>query len=121
MKVSIRVMAVALGISFIAGCAVTVPREMKLADPSNRKTVDHPGTNLDSIRLACAETMLNASPASEATDIDVRVLSQGEIVVTEVDAVLKNVGMLNTSLPVTYRCEYRNGELASGTWTRGLK
>jgi hypothetical protein len=94
---------------------------MKLADPQNRKTVDSPGTNLDAIRLACAETMLNASPAIEATDINARVLSQGDLVVTEVDALLKNVGAFSQSLPVTYRCEYLKGHLASGVWTRGLK
>jgi hypothetical protein len=121
MKVASHAMIVALGISLLAGCAVTVPNEMTLSDPQNRKTVDNPGTNVDAIRLACAETMLNASPASEATDVNVRVLSQGDLVVTEVDAVLKNVGMFGRAMPVTYRCEYLKGRLASGAWTRGLK
>jgi len=65
--------------------------------------------------------MLNASPATEATDIEVSVLSQGDIVVTEAKAILKSVGMFKQDLPVTYRCEYHNGKLASGVWTRGLK
>lgn len=116
-----HILATAIGLCLISGCANTVPREMKLADPHNRKTVDHPGKNLDSIRLACAETMLNASPAIEATEIEVRVLSQTDPVIIEVDAELKDVGMFNQSLPVTYRCEYKEGSLALGTWTRGLK
>lgn len=121
MNVAVRAIAISLSVFAFAGCAVTVPKEMKLADPYNRKVVDNPGTNLNDISLACAETMINVSPATEATDIDVRVLSQGDLVVTEVDAVLKNVGAFNNNLPVTYRCEYRNGHLASGIWTRGLK
>lgn len=109
------------GISFISGCATTVPREMKLADPNNRRTVDHPGMNVDAIRQACAETMLNASPATEANDIDTRVLSATDPAIIEVDATLKDVGMFNQNLQVTYRCEYREGSLTLGTWTRGLK
>ncbi|BEV72284.1 hypothetical protein THUN1379_17660 [Paludibacterium sp. THUN1379] len=121
MNVVVRTMITVFSISALVGCAVTIPKEMKLADPHNRKTVDNPGTNLDAIRLACVETMLNASPATEAIDINVRVLSQGDLVVTEVDALLKYDGMFNQRLPVTYHCEYRNGRLASGVWTRGLK
>lgn len=81
MNIFTNFVVVFVAASIMSACAVTVPREMRLADPSHRKLVDHPGKNIDSIRLACAETMLNASPVTEATDIDVRVLSTGDLVV----------------------------------------
>lgn len=120
MNILARAIAVLVVAFIMSGCAVTVPREMKLSDPTHRKSVDHPGKNIDAMRLACAETMLNASPATEATEIDARVLTTGDPVVTEVDAVLHNLGVFNQSLAVTFRCEYREGSFTFGTWTRGL-
>jgi hypothetical protein len=107
--------------SMLASCATSVPNEMKLADPNNRKTINQPGTNIEAMRFACAETMLNASPATEASDIVVRVLSTSNPTIMEVDAILKNVGAFRGNLSVTYHCEYQNGSLTLGTWTRGLK
>lgn len=121
MNLMIRISAIAASAIFAAGCAVTVPTEMRLEDSNNRKLVDNPGTNLDSIRLACAESMLNASPANEATNIDSRIVSQGDIVVSEVNATLNNLGGFKQSLPVTFRCEYQRGKLISTSWTRGLE
>lgn len=106
----------------LSGCATTTPQEMKLADPLHRTIENHPGKNIDIIRLTCAKNMLNASPVSEATDIDVReLLPQGDAVIIEVKAVLKDFGIFRTDLPVTYRCEYRDGFFVHSTWVSGLK
>lgn len=118
-----RIPALILGVSvaILTGCAVTVPQEMKLADPVHRIADADPGTNLNAMRLACADTMLKYSPANEAFNIDSQPISQGETVTIEVNAVLKNVGMWREDLPITFRCEYQQGKLASTRWTRGLK
>lgn len=110
-----------LSVAILTGCAVAVPQEMKLADPMHRIAEDHPGTNLNAMRLACADTMLKYSPAKEAFNIDSQPISQGEVVTVEVNAVLKNVGMWREDLPITFRCEYQQGKLASTRWTLGLK
>lgn len=124
-KEDMKILACAAAVFVVAfvmpGCAFTIPHEMKLLDPSHRKSVNHPGKNIDAMRLACAETMLNMSPATEATEIDARVVTNGDLVVAEVDAVLPNLGLFSQSLGVTYFCEYREGFLTFGTWTRGLK
>lgn len=121
MKISIEVVTVTLGAFLLGACAITVPQEMKLSDPNNRKLVDHPGHNIDSMRLACAQSMLNASPATEAVDIQATVVSSKNPTIVNVDAVLLDVGFFKSALPVTYRCQYSDGYLTNTNWTRGLK
>lgn len=122
MKLLSRIVLLSAAASFIAGCATTqVPREMKLADPSHRVLPDHPGDDVDAIKLACAKAMLNASPADEAKNIDVRVVSTGTMVAVDVDADLQMVGLFRQTLPVTFHCEYEKGWLRKTNWTRGLK
>jgi hypothetical protein len=104
----------------ICGCAITVPTHMTLSDPIHRKLIDNPGKDIDAMRRACAETMLNASPVAEASEIEARVEATGDQVIIGVDAVLENFGFFHTRRPVSYRCEYREGKLFSGRWTRGL-
>ena len=107
----------ALVLLFLGGCAVEVPRQMALSNPHNRHTVDNPGTDVNAIRKACAETMLNASPAEAATNIDAKALSGGSVVTVTVDATL--LGQFGRD--ITYECVYTDGRLTSGRWTRGLK
>ncbi len=104
----------------VAACSAPIPTELKLAASGKRAINDQPGTEINAQRFACAERMLNLSPASQAKEIDARVLSKGEPVIIEVDAMLLNVGSYGRSLPVTYHCEYLGGALTLAKWTRGL-
>ena len=113
--------AILIGAAAIAACSTgRIDREMKLSNPAKRSVNDEPGTNINAQRSACADRMLNLSPATEAKDVDVRVLSQDQPVVIEVDAVLLNFGSYGRERPVTYHCEYLGGALSLGKWTRGL-
>jgi hypothetical protein len=103
-----------------AACSTPVPTELRLSSSGKRSVNDQPGTEINAQRFACADRMLNLSPASEAREIDARVLSKSETVVIEVDALLLNFGTYGRSLPVTYHCEYVGGALTLAKWTRGL-
>ncbi len=68
----------------------------------------------------CADNMINASPANEATNVTTRVTGTGRNIVVDVGAKLAMQGIFPTMLPVTYRCTYSNGIMVHGTWTSGL-
>ena len=119
MKSAAVIFATLVCVVAVAACSMTVPREMKLSYTGKRKVNDEPGTNIDNQRFACADRMLNLSPATEAKDVDAHVVSNGEPVIIEVDAVLKNFGNAGREMPVTYHCEYLGGALTLGKWTRG--
>jgi hypothetical protein len=104
----------------VAACGTPVPTELRLPASGRRSVNDQPGTEINAQRFACAERMLNLSPATQAREIDARVLSKGEPVVIEVDALLLDFGTYGRSLPVTYHCEYLGGTLTLGKWTRGV-
>lgn len=113
-------LAIMICAAAIAACSITVPSQMTLSNPNKRKTIDEPGTNIDSQRFACADRMLNLSPAVKAVDIETRVLSKDDPTIIEVDALLKNVGSSDHDLAVSYHCEYLGGALTLGKWTRGI-
>ena len=71
---------------------------------------------------ACPQSMLNASPASEARNISERILRTQDGVIIETDAELLNVsvGTTKRNVMATYRCEFRDGLLTLGIWTRGF-
>lgn len=106
----------------LAAQGAEYPSELKLDHPDQRRVVAQPGKTLPAMQAACAETMLNQSPATMAQDIQEHFLRTEDEVVIEVDAELSG-GTLpagKKSLPATYRCEYRDGYLTLGIWTRGL-
>lgn len=115
---SIGIVSIFLAVS---ACTTTVPKEMTLSDSNHRTIDDHPGNDLDDMRLACAEAMLNASLATKASNILDRVLSTTAPTIIEVDATLNDVGMFKQDLAVTYHCEFQDGHLTLNTWTKGLK
>jgi hypothetical protein len=104
-----------------AGCATGVPSTLTVPDPQHRyQNIDVAMTDAGTVRR-CADNMLNASPANLATNVTTRAAGTGSNIVVDVGAILNNVGMFNESVPVTYRCTYRNGIMVHGTWTSGLK
>ncbi len=106
----------------LATQAADYPSELKLENPQMRSVVAQPGKALPAMQSACAQSMLNQSPATEARDIQEHFLRTEDEVVIEVDAELSG-GTLpagKKALPATYRCEYRDGYLTLGIWTRGL-
>lgn len=98
------------------------PTELKLDHPDQRRLVSKPGKSLEAMQKACPVSLLNASPATEARNISEHILRLEDEVVIEVDADLQNVAVGNEhkTLPVTYRCEYRDGLMTLGIWTRGM-
>lgn len=114
-RVAIAAVTVAL-----TGCATEVPTELSLERGAPRIVDDHPGTSVSAMRRACANTMLASAPADHALQVTPKTLAEGTLTVIEVDAVLTDIGMFRQELPVTYRCEYRDGRLTLGTWVRGL-
>ncbi|MCG8620286.1 MAG: hypothetical protein MI802_29040 [Desulfobacterales bacterium] len=106
---------------FFSGCMSisSVPSEMCLTDPGNRKINNIPGEKIGHMMHACADTMLKASPTDRAKDIDARVLSRQSRVVIEVDAILPDCGAAKKDQPVTYLCKYEKGVLISGIWMKG--
>jgi len=104
---------------FISGCSTITPIEMTLSDPLNRKINDEAGFNNDISMRRCSENMLNASPAVSAANINPHIVSVSPLRI-DVDAMLTNMGPLNQSLAVTYRCEYVNRKMTLGTWTKGF-
>ncbi len=98
------------------------PSEIKLDHPEQRMIVAQPGKTLAAMQSACAQSMLNQSPATEARDISEKILRTEDEVVIEVDADLVDVPLASgkKNLSATYRCEYRDGYLTLGIWTRGL-
>ena len=122
MKIKIAVAIPAMCLLLAACAAPVVPKQLTLTDPTHRTFKDNVGTDVEAIRVACANDMLLASPADTATDIDTRVISTGSITTVEVDAVIYLKGALGTnSLPVTFSCSYKDGHIYQTHWTRGLK
>lgn len=120
MKTAAVFFAIVFCIVTVAACSAPVPRELKLSYSGKRKINDEPGTDINAQRFACAERMLNLSPATELRDIDAKVVSTDSPVIIEVNAVLRNFDGAGSELPATYRCEYLGGNLSLGKWTRGL-
>ncbi len=102
--------------------AADYPSELKLDHPDHRAIVNKPGKDLEAMQEACPRSMLNNSPATEARNINERILRTYDGVIIETDAELLNVvvGSEKKNVPVTYRCEYRDGLLTLGIWTRGF-
>ena len=115
--------AALLSASFaIVAHAEGLPTELKLDHPDQRRMAATPGKTLEAMQRACPVSLLNAAPATEAHNITEHILRQEDEVVIEVDAELSNVAVGNEhkTLPVTYRCEYRDGLMTVGVWTRGM-
>lgn len=98
------------------------PSELKLDRPENRVIASKPGKDMAAMEQACPLSMLNASPATEARNISERTLRTQDGVIIETDAELLNVsvGTTKKNVAATYRCEYRDGLLTLGIWTRGF-
>lgn len=98
------------------------PSELKLEHPESRVIASKPGMELEAMEQACPLSMLNASPVTEARNISERILRTQDGVIIETDAELLNVpvGTTKRNVAATYRCEYRDGLLTLGIWTRGF-
>ncbi|KXW58238.1 hypothetical protein [Ferrovum myxofaciens] len=98
------------------------PDELKLEHPAQREIANKPGLELEAMQAACPVSMLNASPGNAAKNIHERILRTMDGVIIETDADLTGVpfGTGTTTIPATYRCEYRDGQLVLGIWSKGL-
>ena len=110
------------GFAATAHAATGYPTELKLTHPDQRRIVEMAGKTLEAMQQACPVSMLNASPSTEERNISERLVRQEDEVVIEVDAELMNVpvGKEHKTLPVTYRCEFRDGRMIWGVWARGM-
>jgi hypothetical protein len=109
----------------LAGCATTsgslASGHMKLTDPSHRQATPAKDTSSNELRRACADMMLNSSPAVEAKDIQAVVTSQSATGATvDVRATLLPTTPMGTDRPVAYRCVYQGTKLINAKWTAGL-
>lgn len=119
-KVKHTFMIMVLGI--LSGCATSVvPTELVLKDPQHRVLEDNVAMDVQSVRIACAKSMLSASPGYRARNIETRVISTGEIITVEVDAVIEMNMEWNREREVTFNCSYKGGHIYQTHWTRGLK
>lgn len=110
----------ALTIAF-AGCAMSTPSTLTVDDPLHRHLDDKVAMTDSGTARRCADNMLNASPADEATNVTTRIIGSGPNVVVDVGAVLTMRGVFAQPLPVSFRCTYVNGNMTHATWTSGLK
>ncbi len=106
----------------VSANAADYPSELKLDHPDHRAIVNKPGKDMEAMQEACPRSMLNNSPATEARNINERILRTQDGVIIETDAELVNVpiGSEKKNMAATYRCEYRDGLLTLGIWTRGF-
>ena len=109
----------------LAHAADSYPTELTLAHPDQRQMSNPAGKSMEAMQAACPQSMLNIAPATQARNISERVLRYGnnqDQTIIETDAELVNVpvGTEQKTIPVTFRCEFRDGLLTLGVWTRGL-
>lgn len=100
----------------------TYPSELKLAHPTQREVAAKPGLELTAMQASCPVDMLNASPGTELKNIHERLLRTDDGVIIETDADVLGVpmGTTTTTIPATFRCEFRDGKLVLGIWAKGL-
>ncbi|WP_297505124.1 hypothetical protein [Ferrovum sp.] len=116
------VLALLTAAPLVAQAGEPYPDELKLAHPGQREIANKPGLELEAMQAACPVSMLNASPGNAAKNIHERILRTEDGVIIETDADLTGVpfGTGSTTIPATYRCEYRDGQLVLGIWSKGL-
>lgn len=106
----------------VSAHATDYPTEIKLENPDHRTIASKPGKSLEAMQKACPQSMLNSAPATQAKNISERILRTQDGVIIETEAELLNVpvGDGKKNVAATYRCEYRDGLLTLGIWTRGF-
>ena len=106
----------------VSAHAADYPTALTLDHPEQRLIAAHPGKSLEAMQQACPQSMLNSAPATEARNISERILRTQDGVIIETDAELLNVpvGDAKKNVAATYRCEYRDGLLTLGIWTKGF-
>ncbi|NDU87283.1 MAG: hypothetical protein G3I09_03740 [Ferrovum sp.] len=122
LRQSLATLALLTASSFRAYASDSIPSELTLEHPDHRHVANNPGLELDAMQAACPVSMVNASPGKAAKNIQERLLRTVDGVIIETDAEITGVpfGTGSTSIPATYRCEYRDGQLVLGIWTKGL-
>ncbi len=106
----------------LSQAADAYPSELKLQHPTQREIIAKPGLELEAMQASCPTDMLNASPGTALKDIHERILRTIDGVIIETDADVTGVpmGTGSTTIPATYRCEFRDGKLTLGIWAKGL-
>ena len=106
----------------VSANAADYPTILTLEHPEQRLMAARPGKSLEAMQKACPQSMLNSAPATEARNISERILRTQDGVIIETDADLLNVPVGDTKKTVaaTFRCEYRDGLLTLGIWTKGF-
>ena len=106
----------------VSAHAADYPTTLTLEHPEQRLMAARPGKSLEAMQKACPQSMLNSAPATEARNISERILRTQDGVIIETDADLLNVPVGDTKKTVaaTFRCEYRDGLLTLGIWTKGF-
>lgn len=94
-----------------SGCAVSAPSVLTLSVPQNRHQKIDVAMNDAGTARRCADNMLNASPATFATNVTTHITGTGPNVIVDVRAELHGVGLFNQSVAVTFRCTYTNGNV----------
>lgn len=113
-----------MGIFSLSGYAYAAdayPGELKL-EHSQREIAAKPGLALEAMQASCPLDMLNASPGTALKAIHERILRTEDGVIIEADADVAGVpnGTESVTIPATYRCEFRDGQLVLGIWDKGL-
>lgn len=116
----LRKMLTATIVIACAGCTTHVPSTLTVKDSVHRNLNHKVAWTDTGTSLRCAENMLNASPADSAESITYTMKGTGENATVNVDATLIDVGFWKSPLPVSYRCEYVNGWMVNGKFTKGL-